>query len=155
MGRQELEPSDEEDFLRDIAEEIGRVKNNRINLSEFVSSKCGAETFRDIYREYEKERKALRKIDFDDMLVVCYELFASRPDVLAMWQKRFRYILVDEFQDINRVQYDVLRMLSLPENNLFVVGDDDQAIYGSEELTRRLCSASKRIIRGQSRSFWM
>lgn len=130
VGRQELEPSDEEDFLRDIAEEIGRVKNNRINLSEFVSSKCGAETFRDIYREYEKERKALRKIDFDDMLVVCYELFASRPDVLAMWQKRFRYILVDEFQDINRVQYDVLRMLSLPENNLFVVGDDDQAIYG-------------------------
>ena len=130
VGRQELEPSDEEDFLRDIAEEIGRVKNNRTDISEFVSSKCGAETFRDIYREYEKERKALRKIDFDDMLVVCYELFASRPDVLAMWQKRFRYILVDEFQDINRVQYDVLRMLALPENNLFVVGDDDQAIYG-------------------------
>ena len=130
MGRQELEPSDEEDFLRDIAEEIGRVKNNRTDISEFVSSKCGAETFRDIYREYEKERKALRKIDFDDMLVVCYELFASRPDVLAMWQKRFRYILVDEFQDINRVQYDVLRMLAFPENNLFVVGDDDQAIYG-------------------------
>ena len=130
VGRQELEPSDEEDFLRDIAEEIGRVKNNRINISEFVSSKCGAETFRDIYREYEKERKALRKIDFDDMLVVCYELFVSRPDVLAMWQKRFRYILVDEFQDINRIQYDVLRMLALPENNLFVVGDDDQAIYG-------------------------
>ncbi len=130
VGRQELEPSDEEDFLRDIAEEIGRVKNNRIDISEFVSSKCGAETFRDIYREYEKERKALRKIDFDDMLVVCYELFVSRPDVLEMWQKRFRYILVDEFQDINRVQYDVLRMLALPENNLFVVGDDDQAIYG-------------------------
>ena len=107
-----------------------RLIIGRINISEFVSSKCGAETFRDIYREYEKERKALRKIDFDDMLVVCYELFASRPDVLAMWQKRFRYILVDEFQDINRVQYDVLRMLALPENNLFVVGDDDQAIYG-------------------------
>ena len=130
VGRQELEPSDEEDFLRDIAEEIGRVKNNRTDIAEFVSSKCGAETFRDIYREYEKERKALRKIDFDDMLIVCYELFASRPDVLAMWQKRFRYILVDEFQDINRVQYDVLRMLALPENNLFVMGDDDQAIYG-------------------------
>ena len=130
VGRQELEPSDEEDFLRDIAEEIGRVKNNRTDIAEFVSSKCGAESFRDIYREYEKERKALRKIDFDDMLIVCYELFASRPDVLAMWQKRFRYILVDEFQDINRVQYDVLRMLALPENNLFVVGDDDQAIYG-------------------------
>ena len=64
------------------------------------------------------------------MLVVCYELFASRPDILALWQKKFKFILVDEFQDINRVQYDVIRMLALPENNLYVVGDDDQAIYG-------------------------
>ena len=58
------------------------------------------------------------------------ELFRSRPDVLAQWQKKFRYVLIDEFQDINRIQYDVIRMLAQPENNLFVVGDDDQAIYG-------------------------
>ena len=64
------------------------------------------------------------------MLVLCYELFRSRPDVLAQWQKKFRYVLIDEFQDINRIQYDVIRMLAQPENNLFVVGDDDQAIYG-------------------------
>lgn len=130
VGRQEMEVLDEEDFLRDIAEEIGKVKNNRTDIEEFVSAKCSAQSFRDIYKEYEKQRKSLRKIDFDDMLVVCYELFASRPDVLAQWQKKFKYILVDEFQDINRVQYDVIRMLALPENNLFVVGDDDQAIYG-------------------------
>lgn len=130
VGRQEMEVFDEEDFLRDIAEEIGKVKNNRTDIEQFVSAKCSAQSFRDIYKEYEKQRKSLRKIDFDDMLVVCYELFASRPDVLAQWQKKFKYILVDEFQDINRVQYDVIRMLALPENNLFVVGDDDQAIYG-------------------------
>ena len=130
VSGQNLDVFDEEDFLRDIAEEIGKVKNNRADIGQFVSTKCGAENFRDIYREYEKQRKGLRKIDFDDMLVVCYELFASRPDILAQWQKKFRYILVDEFQDINRVQYDVIRMLALPENNLFVVGDDDQAIYG-------------------------
>ena len=130
VGRQEMEVFDEEDFLRDIAEEIGKVKNNRMDIEEFVSAKCSAQSFRDIYKEYEKQRKSLRKIDFDDMLVVCYELFAWRPDVLAQWQKKFKYILVDEFQDINRVQYDVIRMLALPENNLFVVGDDDQAIYG-------------------------
>ena len=130
VGRQEMEVFDEEDFLRDIAEEIGKVKNNRTDIEEFVSAKCSAQSFRDIYKEYEKQRKSLRKIDFDDMLVVCYELFASRPDVLAQWQKKFKYILVDEFQRITRVQYDVIRMLALPENNLFVVGDDDQAIYG-------------------------
>ena len=130
ISGQDLEIFDEEDFLRDIAEEIGKIKNNRLPLEEFVSAKVNAGAFRDIYRAYEEKRKALRKIDFDDMLVVCYELFESRPDVLALWQKKFRYILVDEFQDINRVQYDVIRMLALPENNLYIVGDDDQAIYG-------------------------
>ena len=130
ISGQDLEVFDEEDFLRDIAEEIGKIKNNRLPVDEFVSAKVNAGAFRDIYRAYEERRKSLRKIDFDDMLVVCYQLFRSRPDVLAMWQKKFRYILVDEFQDINRVQYDVIRMLALPENNLYVVGDDDQAIYG-------------------------
>lgn len=130
IGRLEIEVPEEEDFLGDIAGEIGKVKNNRLDIEEFVSSKCPAENFRDLYREYEAQRKSMRKIDFDDMLVTCRELFVSRPDVLALWQKKFRYILIDEFQDINRVQYDVIRMLALPENNLFVVGDDDQAIYG-------------------------
>ena len=130
ISGQELEIFDEEDFLRDIAEEIGKIKNNRLSPDEFVSAKVNADAFREIYRAYEEKRKSLRKIDFDDMLVVCYELFASRPDILALWQKKFKFILVDEFQDINRVQYDVIRMLALPENNLYVVGDDDQAIYG-------------------------
>ena len=130
ISGQELEIFDEEDFLRDIAEEIGKIKNNRLSPDEFVSAKVNADAFREIYRAYEEKRKSIRKIDFDDMLVVCYELFASRPDILALWQKKFKFILVDEFQDINRVQYDVIRMLALPENNLYVVGDDDQAIYG-------------------------
>lgn len=126
----DIEAFDEQDLLRDIAEEIGKIKNNRLSVDEFRSAKVNEETFREIYRSYEEKRKSLRKIDFDDMLVVCYDLFASRPDILALWQKKFKYILIDEFQDINRVQYDVIRMLALPENNLYVVGDDDQAIYG-------------------------
>ena len=130
VSSQDVDSLDEEEFLLDLAEEIGRVKNGLIPLDEYVSDKCRPERFREIYRKYEEKRKAVRKLDFDDMLTTCYELFASRPDVLKMWQQKFRYILVDEFQDINRVQYDVIRMLALPENNLFVVGDDDQAIYG-------------------------
>ena len=130
INKERMEIFDEEDFIQDIAAEIGKVKNNRIPLGEFVSEKCSADAFRNIYRNYERHRKELKKIDFDDMLVLCYELFRSRPDVLAQWQKKFRYVLIDEFQDINRIQYDVIRMLAQPENNLFVVGDDDQAIYG-------------------------
>ena len=130
INKERMEIFDEEDFIQDIVAEIGKVKNNRIPLEEFVSEKCSADAFRNIYRTYQRHSKELKKIDFDDMLVLCYELFRSRPDVLAQWQKKFRYVLIDEFQDINRIQYDVIRMLAQPENNLFVVGDDDQAIYG-------------------------
>ena len=130
ISRQEAEVSDEEDFILDIAAEIGKIKNNRLDVEEYVSEKCSTETFREIYSQYEEERKRRRKIDFDDMLVLCYNLLSSRPEVLEGWQRKFRYILIDEFQDINRIQYDVIRLLALPQNNIFVVGDDDQAIYG-------------------------
>ena len=66
---------------------------------------------------------------FDDLLVYCYQLFQKHPDILQAWQKKFRYILIDEFQDVNQLQYDIVRLLALPENNLFLVGDDDQSIY--------------------------
>lgn len=128
--QEELEIYDEEDFLQEVIGEIGIVKNNRQPLTEYQAKCCAPEVFRMIFQEYEMRRKQMRKIDFDDMLVLCYELFQKRPDVLVMWQQKFRYILIDEFQDINQVQYDVIKMLALPENNLFVVGDDDQAIYG-------------------------
>lgn len=125
----ELEIEDEKEFLQGIASEIGQIKNNRLSLEEYESSNCSDQMFRQIYEEYERRRKLLKKIDFDDMLVLCYELFQKRPDILQMWQKKFQYFLIDEFQDINQVQYDVIRMLALPENNLFIVGDDDQSIY--------------------------
>lgn len=125
----ELEIEDEKEFLQGIASEIGQIKNNRLSLEEYESSNCSDQMFRQIYEEYERRRKLLKKIDFDDMLVLCYELFQKRPDILQMCQKKFQYILIDEFQDINQVQYDVIRMLALPENNLFIVGDDDQSIY--------------------------
>lgn len=129
VSQKEIEIFDEEDFLQEIVMEIGLVKNNRQNIEEYEAKRCGTSTFREIYHEYETLRKQLRKIDFDDMLVLCYQLFVQRPDVLKMWQGKFKYILVDEFQDINQVQYDVIKMLAAPENNLFVVGDDDQSIY--------------------------
>lgn len=129
IGRMEIDIDDEKVFLQGIAGEIGNIKNNQIPLAEYESLNCSEEVFREIFEQYEKERKRLKKIDFDDMLVLVYELFKKRPDILSMWQRKFRYILIDEFQDINQVQYDVIRMLAAPENNLFIVGDDDQSIY--------------------------
>ena len=129
VERMNLDIDDEKEFLQGIAGEIGNVKNNGIPLSEYKSLNCDEQQFSRIYRAYEAERKRLKKIDFDDMLVLTYELFQKRPDILEMWQRKYKYILIDEFQDINKVQYDVIRMLAAPENNLFIVGDDDQSIY--------------------------
>ena len=125
-----LEYRDEGEFIGDVLTEISRVKNEQIPLEHFYSSSCGEEVFRKIYREYDERLKRNRLIDFDDMLTYTYELFSQRKDILSAWQKKYRYILIDEFQDINQIQYDVIRMLALPERNLFAVGDDDQAIYG-------------------------
>ena len=130
VSRQELEVLDEEDFFQDIMTEIGLVKNNRLDIDQYQSKKCNADAFREIFAQYESERKKRRKIDFDDMLVLCWQLFDKRPDLLKKWQNKFKYILIDEFQDINKIQYDVIKMLAMPENNIFVVGDDDQSIYG-------------------------
>ena len=129
VERLNIDMDDEKDFLQGISGEISNIKNNRLNLSEYHSINCQDNVFVQLFQAYEKERKAVRKIDFDDMLVLTYELFQKRPDILKLWQEKFKYILVDEFQDVNQVQYDVVRMLAEPENNLFIVGDDDQSIY--------------------------
>lgn len=123
------ELASEGDFTEEIAKEISMVKGNRISLEHYYSSCCPDEVFRQIYSAYGSALRERRKLDFDDMLLSCYELFDKRKDILQAWQKKFRYILVDEFQDINQLQYDIVRLLAQPENNLFIVGDDDQSIY--------------------------
>lgn len=124
-----LEVEDEKEFIGDILGEIGLVKNTGIPLEHYYPVNCAQEVFHELYRSYEKKLRAKRLIDFDDMLVYCYELLSQRPDILKGWQSRFRYILIDEFQDINKLQFDIVKLLAAPENNLFVVGDDDQSIY--------------------------
>ena len=123
------ELAEEGDFTEEIAKEISVVKGNRISLEHYYSSCCPDEVFRQIFQGYRQICQEKRKLDFDDMLLYCYELFDKRKDILAAWQNKFQYILVDEFQDINQLQYDIVRMLALPRNNLFIVGDDDQSIY--------------------------
>lgn len=123
------ELAEEGDFPEEIAKEISVVKGNRISLEHYYSSCCPDEVFRQIYQGYSRICRERRKLDFDDMLLYCYELFEQRKDILAAWQNKFQYILVDEFQDINQLQYDIIRMLAAPQENLFIVGDDDQSIY--------------------------
>ena len=124
------EVEDEEELVRELLREVGMVKNGLCHLKDFHSKYLTQDEFAEVFRSYEHQKKELKKFDFDDMLVQCYALFRKKPEILQGWQKRFKYILIDEFQDINRVQYEVIRMLAAPRYNLFVVGDDDQSIYG-------------------------
>ena len=129
VAKQQIEMDDEAEFFTSLISEISLVKGEMISLEHYYSNTCSDDVFRTIYKEYENCLREHGKIDFDDMLVFTYELFKAREDILKQWQNRFRYLLVDEFQDINRVQYEIVKMLAKPEDNLFIVGDDDQSIY--------------------------
>lgn len=120
----------EEEFLQNIINEISLIKNELINIEYFESNILNSETFRKVYFEYENQKRHLNKIDFDDMLVECYNLIKDNENIRLFWQNRYKYILIDEFQDINFVQYQTIKMLTSTEENIFVVGDDDQSIYG-------------------------
>lgn len=130
ISKTDLEIQDENEFINDIEAEISRVKGDNMELSNYYSPNCSGEIFRKIFNSYNNALERRSLIDFDDMLIYCYELLSQRQDILRMWQKQYPFILIDEFQDINKVQYEVVKLLAKPYNNLFIVGDDDQSIYG-------------------------
>ena len=129
MERYHVDVEDEAEFAGSILAEISMVKGEMLNLEHYYAKNCSEELFKKLYQGYMDVLVRQRLLDFDDMLVMCYELFSQRKDILAAWQQKYQYILVDEFQDINRVQYEIVRMMAAPEENLFIVGDDDQSIY--------------------------
>lgn len=90
----------------------------------------GEEDIRFLSREYENYQQEFRQMDFDDIMIFCHRILREDKETLLKWQEQFQYILVDEFQDISPLQYEIVRMLAAPQRNLFIVGDDDQSIYG-------------------------
>lgn len=125
-----FEVEDRKEFLEELEKEISKVKGEGIDVACYYSATCPEQVFRELFRGYQERLQRHRALDFDDMVVYTYQLLTARADILARWQRLFTYILIDEFQDINRLQYENIKMLAAPENNLFVVGDDDQSIYG-------------------------
>lgn len=115
---------------KQVLEELSRMKNAGQQPKEYEAISMDKELFRRIAERYLVRCQHERKLDFDDMVLRCEEELHKHPEILKYWQERFRYILVDEFQDIDLRQYAVIRLLAEPEQNLFMVGDDDQSIYG-------------------------
>ena len=117
---------------RSVMAAISQAKNDLQNAhryqethtSNFLEQRIG-----EVYAEYEKALVSNNALDFDDLLMKTVELFSARGEVLRNYQDRFRYIMVDEYQDTNRAQFEIVRMLAAGSRNLCVVGDDDQSIY--------------------------
>ena len=113
-----------------LEQELSCLKSRSVQWEEFSPESVNKEDFPAVYREYKRMLEGRGLLDFDDLLVKSLALFKQNPRTEERWQRRFSHILVDEFQDIDAVQYELLRRLALPENELFLVGDDDQSIYG-------------------------
>jgi DNA helicase-2/ATP-dependent DNA helicase PcrA len=120
----------EKEFAYDLAlQQIGLWKNSLLMPDEVKPTSEWEERTAFLYKKYEEYKNREGLFDFDDMLIGCYQLLNSSPSLLEQYQDRFHYFLIDEFQDINKVQYELIKLLSRKHKNVCAVGDDDQAIY--------------------------
>ena len=126
-GRAEISSSD--DMAEAMLNEFGRYKESDIALEEYEPKCCEKTLFAETAKAYGDAKKAIGKVDFDDLLTLSRDLLRDNPDTLSKWQNRFRFIQCDEYQDTSRIQKEILYMLAGEKANLCVVGDDDQSIY--------------------------
>lgn len=125
-----IENADDDETIGQVINEISYVKNELMDKRDFKSEVLTSDEFIKVYNYYEEYKEQINKIDFDDMLIKTYELLKNNKSALDRVRSAYRYILVDEFQDINKVQFEALKLIANPNNNIFVVGDEDQSIYG-------------------------
>jgi DNA helicase-2/ATP-dependent DNA helicase PcrA len=121
--------SENEDFIKNLINDISKAKNNLDEDVNLNNKEISNEDFIKIKSLYESYKSETKKIDFDDMLVDTYYSLKSNKSILNSVQNKYRYILIDEFQDINKVQFECINLMANKLKNLFVVGDDDQTIY--------------------------
>ena len=146
IKRNAIENEDINTLAGNLLNEIALVKQDNISIKNYYSNSISSDTFKKIYRDYEGELEARGKLDFEDMLSLTFELLSERNDILKAVQNRYRYILVDEFQDINFLQYNIIKLMAGEKQNITVVGDDDQSIY-------RFRGARPEIMLGFERDF--
>lgn len=124
-----MDPKFEESYRLEKAEEyLGKFSFYK-NRGLAAMKEHESERFCGLFHAYQQEMHSRHRLDFDDMGLLCLQLLKRQPTVLTLWQEKFPYILIDEFQDINPIQFEIIRLLAGKNENLFVVGDDDQAIY--------------------------
>lgn len=119
-----------EETLTGVLRQLDRITNDMVAIEDYYSRDMPAEEFRRLYHDFQERKRRENRIDFNDMQEMCYELLKERPDILKNIRSLYPFVLVDEYQDTNRIQYEILKLLVHPADNLFAVGDDDQSVYG-------------------------
>ena len=125
----QMEIRDPANFTTSCLREISVINNNGVDWKKYQAETCPTAEFKALYDLYEQQKQLMGKIDFDDMLKLCYKLMTENPSYLANLRQEHRYIIVDEYQDTNFLQRDILYLLAGEKANICVVGDDDQSIY--------------------------
>ena len=120
---------DLEEYISVFLSQLSLMNSELESVNTFEPAGIPAVEFRKLFHTYERYKERHEKLDFDDMLTMCHHLLKTDAEARTAWQGKYRFILVDEFQDVNRAQFECLRMLAEEHRNLFVVGDDDQSIY--------------------------
>ena len=120
---------DLEEYISQFFSQLSLMNSELEQPNRFMPVGMPVEEFRKLYRAYEGYKERHEKLDFDDMLTQCYQLLREDAAVREYWQRKYKFILVDEFQDVNQAQFACLQILAEKHQNLFVVGDDDQSIY--------------------------
>ena len=120
---------DLEEYISQFFSQLSLMNSELEQPNRFTPVGMPVEEFRKLYRAYEGYKERHEKLDFDDMLTQCYQLLREDAAVREYWQRKYKFILVDEFQDVNQAQFACLQILAEKHQNLFVVGDDDQSIY--------------------------
>ena len=120
---------DLEEYISQFFSQLSLMNSELEQPNRFTPTGMPVEEFRKLYRAYEGYKERHEKLDFDDMLTQCYQLLREDAAVRDYWQRKYKFILVDEFQDVNQAQFACLQILAERHQNLFVVGDDDQSIY--------------------------
>ena len=144
------EDYDNEEVLASVINQFGRINCDMIDIDDYYSQDMPEKDFRETYRRFNEFKKTNNVLDFDDMITECYRLLTERPDIRARIHEMYPFILVDEFQDTNLLQYKILKLLCEPDNNLFAVGDDDQSIYGFRGARPDIMLAFEKEFKGAS-----
>jgi len=153
VRRMESGFTEDEEQVRDIIGDMEYIISTMSEAEDFKPGSCSSSQLKGIMKEYSEYKQKSGKYDYDDILFDCFHMLRKNSGILKEVRERFKYILVDEFQDINALQFEAIKLIAEPLNNIFIVGDDDQSIYGFRGAAPDILLNFERLYSGCSKIY--